>query len=111
MCKMSCAGANDILRDRDTKRFQQCNGWMLQSVPVRKSGSTTVPVEEESGKQHTERRRHSGGAISGWTEPGRNRLLLTRGGLGQMGLEGLDQPPGGAWPLSWHPCCLHRDMK
>ena len=69
-------------------------------VPVRKSGSTTVPVEEESGKQHTERRRHSGGAISGWTEPGRNRLLLTRGGLGQMGLEGLDQPPGGAWPLS-----------
>lgn len=65
---------------------------MPQSVPVRKSGSATDPVEEESGKQHTEWRRHSGWAISGWTEQGRNRLLLTRGGLGQVGLEGLDQP-------------------
>lgn len=71
-----------------------------QSVPVRKSGSATVPVQEESGKQETEWRRRSGWAISGWTELGRNRLLLTRGGLGQVGLEGLDQPPGGAWPLS-----------
>ena len=95
MCRMSCAGANNI-----PKRFQQCNGWMSQSVPVRKSGSATVSVEEESGKQHTERRRRSGGAISGWTEPGRNRLLLTRGGLGQVGLEGLNQPPGGAWPVA-----------
>lgn len=75
-----------------------------QSIPVRKSGSDTVPVQEESGKQETEWRRRSGWAISGWTELGRNRLLLTREGLGQVGLVGLDQPPGEAWPLSSRSC-------
>ena len=77
---------------RTLKDLEQCNGWMLQSVPVRKSGSATDPVEEESGKQHTEWRRCSGWAISGWTDRGETGCCSPEEAWGRWGWKALTNP-------------------